>query len=159
MLEKDRYSTKVLIPSCCVALTTRGWLQVRTTKAALFSSKPLGVFFLLPVSGYRVKCEAHQWSRGLEVRLETQGAGPSTTLQLPCPDQVYRKHMWGAPPPAAWANSAWGLASAIDFTGLPENTLTGITRPSFSCLLFTCVWKPPPKTFTSILQRSTFKKL
>lgn len=51
-----------------------------------------------PVSGYRVRCEGREWSRGSEVRLETQGAGPALPRSYPSPD---KKHMWEPATPTA----------------------------------------------------------
>lgn len=82
VLEKGMYSTKVLAvvtPLACTRIVIVGQrLQVGTTKAALLSPEPPS-----PRSGYRVRCEGREWSRGSEVRLETQGAVPALPRSYP----------------------------------------------------------------------------
>lgn len=65
-----------------------------TTKNALLSLKPPNppppppplaptLPLVFQASGYRVRCEGCEWSRGPEVRLETQGAGPALPRSYP----------------------------------------------------------------------------
>lgn len=101
--EKHLYSTNVLTvgtPLFVLALLLLGnhcrWGQQRLL---CFVWSLLPSRFHLPASGYRVRCEACQWSRGFRSAIRNTGSWPGTTPQLPCLDQVDTNHMWEPEPP------------------------------------------------------------
>ncbi|KAM7370156.1 hypothetical protein PAMP_011434 [Pampus punctatissimus] len=83
MLKKGMYSTKVLAVEAPLLVLVSGVTAGSNNKGCSVVSEASSARSVSPASGYRVRCEGREWSKGSEVRLETQGAGPALPRSYP----------------------------------------------------------------------------